>query len=57
MLVLTRKPGEAIVIGPDIEVRVLSVGRGGQVRLGIAAPDEVLILREELVQEDEDPLH
>ena len=55
MLVLTRKPGEAIVIGQDIEVRVLSVGRGGQVRLGIAAPDEVLILREELIVESVEP--
>lgn len=54
MLVLTRRPGEAIVIGQDIEVRVLSVTRDGKVRLGLTAPEEVLILREELVVEDEE---
>ena len=54
MLVLTRRSGEAIVIGQDIEVRVLSVDRQGKVRLGLTAPEEVLILREELVRESEE---
>jgi carbon storage regulator len=47
MLVLSRKVDEAIVIGGDIVVRVLSVSNG-RIRLGIDAPDEVLVLRGEL---------
>jgi carbon storage regulator len=50
MLVLTRKSGEKILIGSDIEITVLEV-RGSQVRLGIEAPKEVSVLREELVTE------
>ena len=49
MLVLTRKPDEAVLIGDDIEVRVLAV-RGNSVRLGIAAPMEVAVDREEIRQ-------
>lgn len=48
MLVLARKPNEAIVIGDQITVTVLEV-RGNQVRLGIEAPKEVPVLREELL--------
>ena len=47
MLVLSRKPSEAIVINKEIIVEVLSV-RGTQVKLGISAPREVTVLREEL---------
>ena len=47
MLVLTRKVGEQILIGEDIAVTVISI-RGGQIRLGIAAPQDVVIRREEL---------
>lgn len=47
MLVLSRKPGEAVVIGGGIVVRVLDAG-GGRIRLGVEAPDEVVILREEV---------
>lgn len=47
MLVLSRKPGEAILIGQDIEVIVLSA-EGSQVRVGIRAPREVAVLRREL---------
>lgn len=47
MLVLTRKIGETIRIGDDVTVQVLEV-RGGQVRLGLAAPASVRIFREEL---------
>ena len=47
MLVLTRKPGQSIMIGEGVEVRVLSVG-GEKVRLGIAAPDDVSIFRHEV---------
>jgi carbon storage regulator len=47
MLVLTRKVGERIRIGDEVTVQVLEV-RGGQVRLGLAAPAEVRIFREEV---------
>jgi len=49
MLVLTRKRGEAIAIGENIEVKVLAV-RGGQVRLGISAPREIPVHRSERLQ-------
>ncbi|QCW24486.1 carbon storage regulator [Lysobacter enzymogenes] len=48
MLVLTRRPYEAIKIGDDIEVRVFRV-RNGNVRFALAAPRDVLILRSELM--------
>jgi len=47
MLVLTRKPDEGVVISGTIVVRVLGV-QNGRVRLGIEAPDEVVVLREEI---------
>ena len=49
MLVLTRKPGQSIMIGDDIEVQVLSVA-GDKVRLGITAPREVGIFRDEVYE-------
>lgn len=49
MLVLTRKPGQSIMIGDGIEVQVLSVA-GEKVRLGITAPREVGIFREEIYE-------
>jgi carbon storage regulator len=51
MLVLTRKIGERIRIGDTITVRVLEV-RGSQVRLGVEAPAEVRIFREEIYRPD-----
>lgn len=48
MLVLTRKPGEKITVGHDIEIVVVSIDRN-QVRIGIAAPKDTRILRAELV--------
>ena len=50
MLVLTRRPGERIRIGDDIEIVVVSV-RGEQVRLGLAAPRGVSIYRSELIEQ------
>jgi carbon storage regulator len=50
MLVLTRRPGEAIVLDGGIRVVVLSCDKRGT-RLGIEAPAETGILREELVQQ------
>ncbi len=47
MLVLTRKPGQRLMIGEDVVVTVLSV-RNGQIRIGIEAPRSVSIRREEL---------
>ena len=47
MLVITRKPDEAVMIGDGIEVRVLRVGRGG-VRLGIVAAPGVPVHRREV---------
>jgi len=47
MLVLTRRPTEAILIGDDIKVTVLSV-KGDAVRLGIDAPKDIQVDRTEL---------
>lgn len=47
MLVLTRKSGERLMIGDDVMITVLDVGRG-QVRLGIEAPDGLRVYREEI---------
>jgi carbon storage regulator len=54
VLVLTRKRRTSVVIGSDIEVKVLSI-RGGAVKLGIDAPLEVPIRRNELRVEDKLP--
>ncbi|TYT26175.1 carbon storage regulator [Luteimonas viscosa] len=48
MLILTRREGEAIQIGDGIRLQVTSV-RDGKVRIGIEAPPDVLVLREELL--------
>ena len=49
MLILTRKPTESITIGSDITVVVLGV-KGNQVRIGIAAPRDVTVHREEVYE-------
>ena len=49
MLVLSRKTEESMYIGDDIKITVLDI-RGGQVRIGITAPQEVKIHREEVYQ-------
>ena len=50
MLILTRRAGEKLMIGDDIEVTVLSVN-GRQVRLGINAEKDVAIHREEIYRQ------
>ncbi len=47
MLILTRRPGERLCIGESIMVTILGV-KGNQVRLGIAAPRDIAIDREEI---------
>ena len=49
MLILTRKVGESVLIGNDISITILSV-RGTQVKLGVEAPKEVSVHREEIYQ-------
>ena len=48
MLVLSRKPLQSIMIGSDIKITVVKVDRN-QVRIGIEAPPDVTILRDELI--------
>jgi carbon storage regulator len=47
MLILTRRVGESIMVGPDVTVAVLGV-KGNQVRVGINAPKNVPVHREEI---------
>jgi flagellar assembly factor FliW len=49
VLILTRKIGESLIVGDNIRVVVLEV-RGRQIRLGIDAPPEIVVLREEIAQ-------
>ena len=49
MLILTRKVGESIMIGTDVAVKVLGV-RSGQVKLGVEAPRELPVHREEIYE-------
>lgn len=49
MLILTRKMGQSIVISDDIKITVLAI-KGHQVRIGIEAPKEIAVHREEIYQ-------
>ncbi len=49
MLILTRKVGESIMIGDSVEVKILGL-RAGQVKIGIEAPKDLKVHREEIYE-------
>ncbi|ENT5432092.1 carbon storage regulator CsrA [Pseudomonas aeruginosa] len=61
MLILTRRVGETLMVGDDVTVTVLGV-KGNQVRIGVNAPKEVAVHREDIYQriqkeKDQEPNH
>jgi carbon storage regulator len=49
MLILTRRPTQTVTIGNDVTVTVLEI-RGRQVRIGVTAPRDIAVLREEIAE-------
>ena len=56
MLVLTRKPGQSIILSGGIRFVIKRIG-GGQVRVGIEAPEHVKIIRDEINVEENNAVH
>jgi len=54
MLVLTRRPGQTLTIGDNVTVTVLGI-RGSQVRIGISAPNDIAVHREEIAVQMTNP--
>ncbi len=50
MLVLTRRLGESVIIGDNIKITIEKISKG-QIKIGIEAPKEVVVAREEVVKE------
>ena len=55
MLILTRRAGETLMIGEDVSITVLGV-KGNQVRIGINAPKDVAVHREEIYDRIQDDM-
>jgi carbon storage regulator len=53
MLVLSRKLGQRVKVGPDVRVTIVKIDRNS-VRIGIEAPDDVTVYREEIVPLEQD---
>lgn len=51
MLILTRRVGESLMIGDDVTITVLAV-KGNQIRIGVNAPRDVAVHRQEIVERD-----
>lgn len=49
MLILTRRIGETLMIGDDVQIAVLGI-KGNQVRIGVTAPEDVPVHREEIYE-------
>ena len=53
MLILTRRVGETLMVGDDVKITVLGI-KGNQVRIGVDAPKDIAVHREEIYQRIQD---